>query len=69
MLEVTSPEENPAREERRPVLYTFRALRKQARLGNLWVTGGSAQGLSEESVELATGGVKRALLVFPAVMD
>jgi FG-GAP-like repeat len=40
-----------------------------ARLGNLWVTGGSADGLSEEAVELAAGGVKGALLVFPAVVD
>jgi len=29
MLELTSPEGNPAREERRPVLYIFRALRKK----------------------------------------
>jgi hypothetical protein len=41
----------------------------RARLGNLWVTGGSADGLSEEAVELAAGGVKGALLVFPAVVD
>ena len=45
------------------------ALDFQARPGNLWVTGGSAQGLSEEAVELAAGGVKGALLVLPAVVD
>jgi hypothetical protein len=41
----------------------------RARLGNLWVTWGSAPGLSEEAVELAAGGVEGALLVFPAVVD
>jgi hypothetical protein len=43
--------------------------RFRARLGNLWVAGGSAQRLSEEAVELAAGGVKGALLVFPAVVN
>jgi hypothetical protein len=46
------------------------SLKKKARLGNLWVTGGiSALGLSEEAVEFAAGGVEGALLVRPAVMD
>lgn len=41
-----------------------------ARPGNLWVTGRvSVLGLSEEAVELATGGVEGALHVFPAVVD
>ena len=35
-------------------------------VGNLRVSG---LGLNEEAVELATGGVERALLVFPAVVD
>ena len=40
-----------------------------ARRANLWITWGSAQGLSEEAVELAAGGVEGALLVFPAVVN
>jgi hypothetical protein len=41
---------------------------KRARLGNLWVTGGSAEGLSEKAIELSAGGVEGTLLVFPAVV-
>ena len=39
------------------------------RLGNLWVTGGSAPSLIEEAVEFPAGGIEGALLVFPAVVD
>ena len=40
------------------------------RRGNLWVTGGSALGSSEEVVELSTGGIEGALLLLGiAVMD
>ena len=38
------------------------------RLGNLWVTGGSALSLIEEAVELPAGGIEGALLVFPAIV-
>ena len=46
-----------------------RRIKNQARLGNLWVTGDSAAGLSKEAVELPAGGVEGLLLVFPAVVD
>ena len=39
------------------------------RLGNLWVTGGSAVRLAEEAVEFAAGRIEGVLLLFRAVVD
>ena len=46
-----------------------RGFPKKPRLGNLWVTGGSAVRLAEEAVEFAAGRIEGVLLVFRAVVD